>query len=74
MARRKSPRPETPPAADSQPVASPRQAKADPGRQPVILRAGHQHRDIIGDGRTPYLATPEEIELLRRYDAIVEVR
>lgn len=37
----------------------------------VVIRAGHAHRGVVHDGMTPYLATAEEVELLRAFSAIV---
>lgn len=62
MARRRKPEaeakaPETPPA---------------PSTVRVVIRAGHSHRDVRYTQDTGYEATPEEVELLRQYGALVE--
>ncbi|GAB3305633.1 hypothetical protein [Luteimonas notoginsengisoli] len=66
VARRKSPRRETPPVAEGQPVVSPLSAD----RREVFIRAGHTHRGVRYDGATPYAASDAEIALLRQYNAI----
>lgn len=70
MARRNRARTE-PPAAEQPPVASVGEVASAP-RVDIVIRAGHRHRGVVHDGVTPYTATPEEIALLRRYDAVVE--
>lgn len=57
------------PAADPQPVP---EAAPDTTSREVLLRAGHRHRGVHYAEVTPYRAAPEEIELLRRYGALVE--
>ncbi|MEF3081863.1 hypothetical protein V3391_06505 [Luteimonas sp. SMYT11W] len=69
MPRRRQPTAPEAPAAGLQPalVAAP----IDVIRA-VTLRAGHRHRGIVYAEHTPYRATPAEVELLRRYGALVE--
>jgi len=75
MARRGKSRAAVPPAADARPAEpAPATPAADPDGAPgaVLIRAGHTHRGITYDGRTRYSATPAEVALLRRFNAIVE--
>lgn len=38
----------------------------------VVIRAGHRHRGVAYPENTPYDATTAEVDLLRRYGALVE--
>lgn len=57
------------PAADPQPV--PVEVPYNATRE-VLVRAGHRHRGVVYAEHTRYNATPAEIDLLRRYGALVE--
>lgn len=70
MARkRQSSTPE--PAAEMRPASVGVPARREAGTQ-VVIRAGHRHRGVPYPEHTPYDASPEEIDLLRRYGALVE--
>lgn len=75
MARRDRARHAESLAAEGLPAASVDQRpEAVAVRQPreIVIRAGHEHRGVRYDGEMRYVAMPEEIDLLERYNAIVE--
>lgn len=74
MARRDRARHAESPVAEGLPAASVEQPEAVAVRQSreIVIRAGHEHRGVRYDGEMRYVATPEEIDLLERYHAIVE--
>lgn len=45
-------------------------APAPDHRVPVMIRAGHTHRDLLYTEDTAYMATPQEAALLQRFGAL----